>query len=273
MKVHGFWVLGVFALGLTAQGQVVKAPRYTGGVETPTPQVNLPPLPAALTPHGTVVEDIVVRVNDQIISRSDVERAQVLLDQEAAQTKMPPAELADKQKDMLRDMIDQQLLLSRAKELGLNADAEVVRRLDDIRKQNKMESLDDLEKAARAQGVSFEDFKAQIRNQILQQEVVRDEVGRKLQMSQTEEQKYYEEHKQDFQQPEQVRLSEILVPLPETASAGGDCESGDKGQRHQIAGYEGGGFRGAGEEVFGRTFGGAGRGPGRVQTGRSGEGA
>ena len=131
---------------------------------------------------------------------------------------MPKADLAQRQKDMLRDMIDQQLLLSRAKELGLNADAEVIRRLDDIRKQNKMESLDDLEKAARSQGVSFEDFKAQIRNQILQQEVVRDEVGRKLQMTQTEEQKYYDEHKAEFQQPEQVRLSEILVPLPETAT-------------------------------------------------------
>ena len=100
----------------------------------------------------------------------------------------------------------------------MNADAEVIRRLDDIRKQNKMASLDDLEKAARAQGVSFEDFKAQIRNQILQQQVVRDEVGRRLQMTQAEEQKFYDEHKSEFEQPEQVRLSEILVPLA------GDCD-------------------------------------------------
>ncbi len=205
------------AMWPAAEAQVVKAPRYTG-VDTPQPQVNLPPLPPALTPHGTVVEDIVVRVNDQIISRSDVERAQQMLDQEAAQQNVPKTELAQRQKDMLRDMIDQQLLLSKAKELGLNADAEVIRRLDDIRKQNKMDSLDDLEKAARQQGVSFEDFKAQIRNQILQQEVVRDEVGRRLQMSQGDEQKYYETHKAEFEQPEQVRLSEILVPLPETAT-------------------------------------------------------
>ena len=220
MKRQGLAVLGAVAFGVyahAATAQVVRAPRYSG-VETPTPQVSLPALPAALTPRGTVVEDIVVRVNDQIISRSDVERAAQLLEQEAAQTNVPKTELAQRQKDMLRDMIDQQLLLSRAKELGLNADAEVIRRLDDIRKQNKMESLDDLEKAARAQGVSFEDFKAQQRNQILQQQVVRDEVGRKLQMTQAEEQKFYDEHKDEFQQPEQVRLSEILVPLPETAT-------------------------------------------------------
>ena len=60
-------------------------------------------------------------------------------------------------------MIDKQLLLSRGKELGINADAEVIRRLDEIRKQNHMDTMEDLEKAARQQGVSFEDFKAGIR--------------------------------------------------------------------------------------------------------------
>ncbi len=212
--------LGALALlGATCLGaQVVKAPRYTGGIDAPTQQVNLPALPAALSAHGTVVEDVVVRVNDQIISRSDVERSQQLLVQEAQEQHTPEYEQAQKQKDMLRDMIDQQLLLSKAKELGLNADADVIRQLDDIRKQNKMDSMDDLERAAKAQGVSFEDFKAKIRNQILTQQVVRDEVGRRLQMSPADEAKYYSDHKNEFQQPEQVRLSEILVPLPETAT-------------------------------------------------------
>ena len=59
----------------------------------------------------------------------------------------------------------------------------MIRRLDEIRKQYKMESLDDLEKAARQQGISYEDFKAQIRDQVLTQQVVRDEVGRRLQVT------------------------------------------------------------------------------------------
>ena len=198
--------------------QVIKAPRYSGAVDAPVQSVNLPALPAAISPHGVVVEDVVARVNDQIISRSDVERSAAQLQQDAQQNKLGTAELSIAQRDMLRDMIDEQLLISKAKELGLNADADVIRQLDDIRKKNNMDSLDDLEKAARAQGVNFEDFKAQIRNQILKQEVVRDEVGRKLQLSETEEKKYYDEHLKDFQQPEQIRLSEILVPLPETAT-------------------------------------------------------
>ena len=101
-------------------------------------------------------------------------------------------------------MIDKQLLLSRGKELGINADAEVIRRLDEIRKQNKLDTMEDLEKAARQQGVSFEDFKADIRDSIITQQVVRDEVGRRLQMTQGQEQAYYDAHKQDFAQPEQI---------------------------------------------------------------------
>ena len=219
------WAQGcALALGMASlapdwlSAQLVKAPRYGSTLENPTPQLNLPPLPPALTPHGTVVEDIVVRVDDQIISRSDVVRAEQQQQEEAAQANVPAAELAQRQRDLLRDMIDQQLLLSRAKELGLNADADVIRQLDDIRKQNKMDSLDDLEKAARQQGVNFEDFKAKIRNQILAQQVVRDEVGRRLQMTEADEKRYYDEHQKDFEQPEQVRLSEILVPLPENPS-------------------------------------------------------
>jgi peptidyl-prolyl cis-trans isomerase SurA len=165
-----------------------------------------------------VVEDVVARVNDRIISRSDIERSEQQLAGENQQNQVNPEEAADRDKNLLRDMIDQQLLLSRAKELGLNADAEVIRRLDEIRKQNHMDSLDDLEKAARQQGVSFEDFKANIRNGILTQQVVRDEVGRHLQATQGQEQTYYEAHKNEFAQPEQLHLSEILVPTPPDAT-------------------------------------------------------
>ncbi len=197
-----------------ASGQT---PRYQSPINAPAPQLKLP-TPAPITPNGEVVEDVIAQVNDQIITRSDLERAEEQLKQDAQQTGASPADLADRQKTLLRDLIDQQLLLSRGKELGINADAEVIRRLDEIRKQNKLDSMEDLEKAARQQGVSFEDFKANIRNSIISQQVVRDEVGRRLQMSAASEQAYYEAHKAEFSQPEQVRLSEILVPTPADAT-------------------------------------------------------
>jgi peptidyl-prolyl cis-trans isomerase SurA len=205
---------------LTLPGVVAaQVPQYRSPLSVPSaPQPQQLPTPAAITPGGVVVEDVVVRVNDQIISRSDVERAQQQLAQELQQSNASPTEVAERQKNMLRDMIDQQLLISRGKEMGLNPDAEVVRRLDEIRKQNKFETMQDLEKAARDSGYSFEDFKANIRNSVITQEVVRDEVARRLQPTQAQKQAFYEAHKQEFAQPEQVRLSEILVPTSADAS-------------------------------------------------------
>jgi peptidyl-prolyl cis-trans isomerase SurA len=206
----------VCGLGLLTLPGVVQAqaPRYQSPLSVPNaPQpVYTLPVTQPITPNGTVVEDVVVHVNDQIISRSDVERAEQQLAEEGRQTGASAADVADRQKNLLRDMIDKQLLLSRGKELGINADADVIRRLDEIRKQNHMDTLEDLEKAARQQGVSFEDFKAGIRDNVITQQVVRDEVGRHLQITQGQEQAFYDAHKQEFAQPEQIKLSEILIP-------------------------------------------------------------
>lgn len=209
--------IGTTVMAGLAWGQA--APRYQSPFGAPLSQPSALPTTPAITPNGVVVEDVIARVNDQIINRSDVQRSQQQLQQELQQNNLPPSEREQREKDMLRDMIDQQLLISKGKELGLNADAEVVRRLDEIRKQNHLETMEDLEKAARQQGVSFEDFKAGIKNNVITQQVVRDEVGRRLQMTQGQEQAFYDAHKQEFAQPEQVRLSEILVPLPADADA------------------------------------------------------
>jgi peptidyl-prolyl cis-trans isomerase SurA len=198
----------------TAMGQQMKVPRYQSPVEAPTPQLVLP-VPTSITPNGTVVEDVIVRVNDQIINRSDVERAQQQLLEDARRANATPTEITEREKDMLRDMIDQQLLISRGKELDINPDAEVIRQLDAIRKQNNLDSMEALEKAVRETGLSYEDWKANIRNTIVTQQVVRDEVGRTLRLSPKEEQAYYDVHKQEYEQPEQVRLSEILIPTPD----------------------------------------------------------
>jgi peptidyl-prolyl cis-trans isomerase SurA len=166
---------------------------------------------------GTVAEDIIARVNDQIITKSDYDRALADLDQEGRQHNETMQEISAQHKDLLRNLVDQQLWLSKGKELGVTGETELVKKLDEIRKQYNLESIDDLEKAAREQGVSFEDFKANIRNQIITQEVMRQEVGEHIQMTPGEVERYYEAHKQDYAQQESERLSEILV-----STGGGD---------------------------------------------------
>src|ERR1035438_996072 len=160
---------------------------------------------------GATVEEIIARVNDQIITRSDYDRASKELDEEARQHGATEQQISEAQKDLLRNQIDQQLWLSKGKELGITGETGLINRLDEIRKQYHLESLEDLEKAAKEQGVSFEDFKANIRNGVITQEVMREELGKLIQFTPGEAERYFEEHKQEFVQPENVTLAEILV--------------------------------------------------------------
>jgi peptidyl-prolyl cis-trans isomerase SurA len=213
--------IAVAAVGLPAQGQTAPSKFPVGGNNfAPASSLQLPPLPTptAITANGTVVEDVVARVNDQIITRSEYQAAEDQMLKEAQQQNASQAQLDEQFHDLLRDLIDEQLLVSKGKELGINGDAETMRQLDDIRKRNNLASMEDLQKAAAAQGISFEDFKQHIRDQAIRQQVVRDEVGQHLHMSQVQEQAYYTAHAQEFAVPEQVHLSEILITTPENAT-------------------------------------------------------
>ena len=184
------------------------------------------PAAAPESPYGGLtVEEIVARVNDQIITSSDYDRAMKELDNEERQRGATMQEISAAHNDLLRNLIDQQLWLSKGKELGITGETELVNRMNEIRKQYHMETLEDLEKAAREQGISFEDFKANIRNQIITQAVMRQEVGQKVQFTSGEAERYFEQHKQDYAQPESVTLAEILVstgtPAPSATVPGG----------------------------------------------------
>jgi peptidyl-prolyl cis-trans isomerase SurA len=176
-------------------------------------------LPVVLN-ADTVVEEIIARVNNSIITRSDFERSKGQIKDEMKQQE-PNAtqkDVAEKERDVLRDLIDQQLLIDKGKDLGITADTELIKKLDEMRKQMNLESLDDLEKAAQAQGISYEDFKQNLRNQIITQQVIGREVGGHLNITKEEEQKFYDEHKSEMEQPEQIRLSEILVSTAKPSS-------------------------------------------------------
>ncbi len=192
-------------------------------VRIPLVAIGFAMLLPALLPADTVVEEIVARVNNEIVTRSEYVRSRDQLKQEVQQQEPSDADraFADKQKDVLRDLIDQQLLLQKGKELGITGDTELVKKLDEMRKQMNLETMEDLEKAAQAQGASYEEFKQNLRNQIITQRVIGQEVGSKLAMNKDDVQKFYNAHKAEMERPEAVRLSEILVaPKPPVKPAG-----------------------------------------------------
>lgn len=172
---------------------------------------------SAVAQQDTVVEEIVARVNNSIITRGDLQRSREQMMQEMKQQNVPDANkvIEEREKNLLRDLVDQQLLVQKGQDLGITADAELVRRLDELRREMKVDTMEDLEKAAEQQGVSFEDFKQNLRNNIITQGVISREVGGKIQNSITREDvaKFYEEHKSEMDQPERVRLREILINI------------------------------------------------------------
>src|SRR5580765_6669306 len=186
----------------------------------PVEKPKAPATPAAkVNPEaGTVIEEIIARVNNDIITRSEYDKALATTAEETrqdCQSRCTPEQLQnaldERKKTALRDLIDQSLLAQRGKDMGLSVETDVVKQLDQIRQSNKMASLDDLEKAVTTQGLNWEDFKANIRNHILTQKVISQEVGSHISIGESDARAYYDAHKSEFVRPEQVALREILV--------------------------------------------------------------
>jgi len=178
-----------------------------------------PSAPKASNPDsGKTVEEIIARVNNEIITRSEYDKARQTAEEDAkaeCQNRCTPEQLKtdidDREKHTLRDLIDQSLLVQRGKDMGVSVEAEVIKKLDAIRIENKLPSMEELEKVVTGQGINYEDFKNGIRNGLLTQKVIGNEVGSHINISDDEVNKYYEAHKTEFVRPEQVALREIVV--------------------------------------------------------------
>jgi peptidyl-prolyl cis-trans isomerase SurA len=170
-------------------------------------------VPALAQQDDTVVEEIVARVNNSIITREDLRRGREQMQREMREQKpnSTQADLDTREKDNLRDLIDQQLLIQKASDLGISADVETVKRLEDLRLQMGAKDMEELQKMAEGEGISWEEFKQNTKNGILTQKVISQEVGSRISITREEAHKFYEEHKADLDQPETVRLAEILI--------------------------------------------------------------
>src|SRR5690242_10176347 len=217
------------AMRADAQSQESSSQAPPPAVQSPASQAKpvTPPAPKVKGAAGTqpvdpnagkTVEEIIARVNNKIITLTEYEKARAAAEEDAKQEcqgRCTPEQLQtateDGQKNALRNLIDQSLLVQRAKDMGISVKPEVIKQLDQIRQQNKLDSIDALEKAVTSEGMNWEDFQSNIENHLLTQKVIGHEVGSHITISDDEVQKYYEAHKTEFVRPEQVALREIQV--------------------------------------------------------------
>lgn len=198
------------------------APAPETPAKTPAKPIAKPPVAkkaAAASPEGgTVIEEIVARVNNEVITRSELQHSIDTAEEDAksdCQNRCSPDQLKalteERRQNALRDLIDQSLLVQRGKDMGLSVEPDVIKQLDQIRQENKLSDLDALEKAVESQGINWEDFKDNIRKGIITKKVIGEEVGSHINITTEEIQKYYDGHKPDFVRPEQVALRSIEI--------------------------------------------------------------
>ena len=172
-----------------------------------------------------VVEEIIAKVNGDIITKGDVAKAESDAAAEAKKQGLqgPQLEQALKQHndDILRDKIDQLLLIQRGKDLNINVDTELSKYMAELQKQSKIADPEKFQQYVREQtGTPFEDWKNEAKNGILTRRVISQEVGSKITVPHKDVEDYYNAHKSEFIRKEQIFLREILVSTDGKDAAG-----------------------------------------------------
>jgi parvulin-like peptidyl-prolyl isomerase len=172
-----------------------------------------------------VVEEIVAKCNGDIITRGDLDRSRRELIETLRQNGIVgddlEKQLAEREKNLLRDRIDQLILAQKAKDLNINVDSEISKQLSVIQSDSKIADPEKFQEYIKSQsGMSYEDFKQEMKNRFLTQRVIREEVSEKMSVKHEDVEKYYNEHKADFVREEQITLQEILISTEGKDAAG-----------------------------------------------------
>lgn len=173
----------------------------------------------------TVVDQIVARVNGDIVSQDELQRlSKELAEELRAQGATPTQfqqEFEKQQKDILCHRIDELLLVQKGKELNINIDSDVSKYLADLQRRANISDQDKFRDYIRQQsGRSYEDFLAETKDQYLTREVISQEVGRHVAITDKDIEDYYNAHKSDFIREEKVYISEILISTQGKDAAG-----------------------------------------------------
>jgi parvulin-like peptidyl-prolyl isomerase len=179
----------------------------------------------SLVAADTVVEEIVAKCNGDIVTRGDLDRSRRELMETMRESGLVGDELekqlAAREKDLLRDRIDQLVLAQKAKDLNINVDSEVTKQLAGIQSDSKLADPEKFQEYIKERsGMSYEDFKQEMKTRFLTQRVIREEVSEKMSVKHEDVEKYYNEHKAEFVRDEQITLQEILISTEGKDAAG-----------------------------------------------------
>src|SRR5687768_11989283 len=172
-----------------------------------------------------IIEQVLVKVNGDIITKTELESRQVRVIRDRMQGKVDPESLKndDTLKKMLAEVtpqlivnaIDELLLLQRGREMGLRlGDDQFKQVVANIRKEQGLTDEAKFQQALAQENMTLEDLRKQLERQMLVEQVQRQEVGSKLNITEEEARQYYARHPDEFTEPASITLREILVEVP-----------------------------------------------------------
>jgi len=178
----------------------------------------------AAAPRADIIEQVLVKVNGEIITKSDLEARQIQALRQKNPNFRPDSDTALKKAleevtpGVIVEAVDELLMVQRAKELGYTMSNEQFNNIvENIKKENKIENDEQLQAALKQEGMTMADLRRQLERTMMVQRVQQTEVMQKLQVTDTELRSYYDAHKDEFGTTPQVTLREITVNVPVTA--------------------------------------------------------
>jgi len=177
--------------------------------------------------RAEIFEQILVKINGDIFTKSDLEQRQVAalrqkgqqfdLKSDAANSALRKA-LDEVTPQIVVDVVDETLLTQRGKELGYKlADDQFKSIVESIKKENKIETDEQLQGALKSENMTMADLRRNLEKTVIIQRVQQNEVMGKIGVTDDEARRYYETHLNEFTTAPTVTLREILIAVPTDA--------------------------------------------------------
>jgi peptidyl-prolyl cis-trans isomerase SurA len=184
-------------------------------------------LAASSVAYAEIIEQILVKVNGELFTKTDLENRQVTtLRQRGSQLDLKDDPLNQQLRQALDsvtpqimvDAIDEMLIVQRGKELGYRlSDEQFKSVLENIKKENKLESDEQFEAALKQENMTLVELRRNLERQMIVQRVQQNEVMGKIGVTELEARAYYDSHIAEFTTPPSVALREILITIPADA--------------------------------------------------------
>src|SRR5260221_6510124 len=174
--------------------------------------------------RAEIIEQILVKVNGEIFTKSDLEQRQVAALRQKGQAidlKSDPNNvqlrkaLDEVTPQIMVDAVDEMLIVQRGKELGYKlSDEQFKSVVDNIRKENKIETDEQFQAALKSENMTMADLRRNLERQMIVSRVQQNEVMAKIAITDDEARAYYDAHMNEFTTAPTVTLREILVATP-----------------------------------------------------------